>query len=408
MTDAALSQPRDFDPRIAEIRADPYPLMADLRASEPVHWSQALNSWVLTAYDDVKLVLNDPRFSADRISPFRDSLAEPQRNRIKDLLATLGDWMVFSDPPKHTRLRRLANVAFPTRAMDDMEPRVVRLVGELLDRVEARDRFDIIGDLGFPLPVMVIADMLGVPHDDQEDFKRWSDDLAAFVGSAQATGDKRDIAQASVKSLYDYFDAAVAERRTSPRDDRMTIFMQASDENDDMSHEEMISTLVLLLFAGHETTTNLIGNGMLAMLQSDGELGRLGRGEVAPEVAVDEILRFDGPTLSMTRIALEDTEVGGQAIDKGHRVFAMLGGANRDPAVFEGPDRLDLGRTPNRHLSFGYGIHFCLGAPLARLEGRIALGELARRFPKLDLVDRDPEWIDSLALRGVKKLEVTV
>ncbi|MDJ0948135.1 MAG: cytochrome P450 [Alphaproteobacteria bacterium] len=396
-----------FDPRRPGFLADPYPDFAALRAREPVHWCEGLKSWVITGYDLCKQALNDPQLSADRISPFRDSLGETERRRIGDLLAMLEDWMVFADPPRHTRLRRAANQIFPPRVMEGMAPRVQAIVAGLIDGMAERRAGDLIRDFGFPLPVMVIADMLGLPLEDQDKFKVWSDDLATFVGSAQLTPDKRARAQDSARAMCDYVHAAVAARRREPRDDRLTRLMALADESGELSEREMVATCVLLLFAGHETTTNLIGNGMLALMRHPAELEGLRRQPELTEAAVEEMLRYDGPTLAMTRIALEDVDYGGTTFRKGDRIFVFLAAANRDPARFPDPDRLDIAREDNRHLTFGYGIHFCLGAPLARLEGRIAIRALLARLGAPALAEPAPEWIDSLSLRGVGALPVT-
>lgn len=396
-----------FDPRRPGFLADPYGDFAALRAVEPVHWCATLKSWVVTSYDECRQALNDPRLSADRISPFRDSLPDNERRRISDLLATLGDWMVFADPPRHTRLRRAANRVFPPRAMEGMAPRIEAIVDGLISRMAAHGEGDLIRDFGFPLPVMVIADMMGVPREHQDRFKVWSDDLATFVGSAQLTPDKRARAQESAAAMSEYFRGAVADRRKRPQDDRLTAFIAEREHGGDMDEAELIASCVLLLFAGHETTTNLIGNGMLALMRNRDQLHRLVAAPELIEPAIEEMLRYDGPAFAMTRIALEDVEYGGREIREGDRLFVFLAAANRDPSRFDDPERLDVGRSDNRHLAFGYGIHFCLGAPLARLEGRMAIRALLDRLGEPRLRDAEPEWIDSLSLRGVAALPIS-
>jgi hypothetical protein len=318
----------------------------------------------------------------------------------------LGRWAVFNDPPEHTRRRALLNKAFTPRAVEALAPTIAAVVDRLLDKVAGRGRMDVIADFAYPLPATVIAGMIGVPADDLDLFKDWSDDIAAFVGSALATPDKRERAQRGVVAMSDYFRRMVADHRARPRADIMSALIAAEEAGSVLSEDEIVASCVLLLFAGHETTTNLIGNGLIALLRHPAEQARLTRDPELAASAVEEMLRFDGPTQAMTRIALEETEIGGVPIRRGDRVFALLNAANRDPAVFSEPDRFDAGRGDTRHISFGIGGHFCLGAPLARLEGRIAIARLVERLPELRLAEPDPPWNDSFVLRGLRRLPV--
>jgi len=406
MTEPPTSETYVFDTRAPGIQADPYPAFRRLREEDPAHWSPALKGWVLTRYGDVKLCMTDPRFSADRISPFRDSLNDEARARIPDLLRDLGYWMVFNDPPLHTRLRGLANQAFTSRAVERLKPRIEALVGELIDDFIEEGETDLIADFAFPLPVMVIAHMLGVPLDDTGQFKRWSDDLATFVGSAQMTPDKRARAQAAVKALEGLFGEIFAARRKNPGEDLISGLIAASDEEGGLSDEQLLATCVLLLFAGHETTMNLIGNGFYHFSRNPDVLARLVADPGLTSSAVEEILRYDGPGLAMTRIPAEPVEMHGRMLEPGQRVFAMVAAANRDPEEFPEPETIDIARKENRHLTFGHGIHFCLGAPLARLEARIAYPALARRLMHLEPRGPEPEWVDSLSFRGLRALRL--
>jgi cytochrome P450 len=403
-----MSASVDYDPRRPEHIADPFPIFARLRAEDPVHWSAILGGWVLTRYRDVRQVLNDPRFSADRITPFRDHLAPDARAGVAELLKTLGLWAVFNDPPAHTRRRGLLNKAFTSRAVVALQPMIERIVDHLIARAAARGEMDLIADFAYPLPASVIAGMIGVPIEDLDRFKTWSDEIAAFVGSALATPDKRERGERGVREMSAYFRAMVADHRRNPREDILSGLIAATDSGAMLSEDELVASCILLLFAGHETTTNLIGNGMLALLRHPGALAALRRDPSLAAAAVEEMLRYDGPTQAMTRIALEDMSLdeGGPTIRRGDRVFALLNAANRDPAVFPDPDLFDVARDDSRHLSFGFGIHFCLGAPLARLEGRIGVAALVRRLPELTLALDRPEWTDSFVLRGVKALPV--
>jgi cytochrome P450 len=401
----------DYDPRRPEIIADPFPIFARLRDADPVHRSDRLGGWVLTRYADVRAVLFDRRASADRISPFRDHLPPPQQTTLKDLLVTLGLWAVFNDPPEHTRRRALLNQAFTARRVAALRPRIEAVVDRLIDKLAPRAEFDLIADFAYPLPATVIADMIGVPVEDLDRFKSWSDDIAAFVGSALATPDKRERAQRGVRDMSEYFTLMVADHRARPRDDILSALIAAEEQGKVLSEREIVASCMLLLFAGHETTTNLIGNGMLALLRHPDQLALLrARPELAAP-AVEEMLRYDGPTQAMTRVALEDLTFVGAAgerrvVARGDRIFALLNAANRDPAVFAEPDRFLIARPENRHLSFGYGLHFCLGAPLARLEAEIGVAALLRRLPDLALEHEHPPWSDSFVLRGVKRLEL--
>jgi cytochrome P450 len=404
-----MSAPVDYDPRRPEHIADPFPIFARLRAEDPVHWSAILGGWVLTRYRDVRQVLNDPRFSADRITPFRDHLAPNARAGVAELLKTLGLWAVFNDPPAHTRRRGLLNKAFTSRAVAALQPMIERIVDHLIARAAARGEMDLIADFAYPLPASVIAGMIGVPIEDLDRFKTWSDEIAAFVGSALATPEKRERGERGAREMSAFFRAMVADHRKNQRDDILSGLIAATDAGQMLSEDELVASCILLLFAGQETTTNLIGNGMLALLRNPEALAALRREPWVAAAAVEEMLRYDGPTQAMTRIALEDVSLdrGGPTIRRGDRVFALLNAANRDPAVFPDPDRFDVARDDSRHLSFGFGIHFCLGAPLARLEGRIGVAALVQRLPELTLVLDRPEWTDSFVLRGVKALPVT-
>ena len=398
----------DYDPRRPEVIADPFPVFARLRAADPVHWSDVLGGWVLTRYRDVRQVLNDPRFSADRITPFRDHLKPEARAEIGDLLKMLGMWSVFNDPPEHTRRRALLNRAFTSRAVAGLRPMIERMVAHLIAGVVERGAMDLIADFAYPLPAGVIAGMIGVPMSDLDRFKLWSDDIAAFVGSALATPDKRERGERAMREISAYFREMVADHRRTPREDILSALIAAEEAGTVLSEDEVVASCIFLLFAGHETTTNLIGNGMLALLRNPETCEMLRRTPALASDAVEEMLRYDGPTQAMTRIAREEVRLDDRApaIRAGDRVFALLNAANRDPEMFPQPDRFDILRDENRHISFGFGAHFCLGAPLARLEGAIAVAALVDRLPDLALAGETPQWSDSFVLRGVKALPV--
>ncbi len=397
----------DYNPSLPHVIADPYPVFHRLRAEDPVHWSGILGGWVLTRYSDVKGALTDPRLSADRITPFLKHQAKGGRSEVLELGRRVGMWAVFTDPPAHTRLRGLMNKAFTPRAVELVRPRIQEIVDELIDRVRNLGRMDVIRDVAYPLPVTVIAEMLGVPKEDRERLKTWSDELALFIGSALATPDKYERAGHSIIELSEYFRSLIAARRAHAHDDMLSALIAAEERGAGLSEDELVATCVLLLFAGHETTTNLIGNGLLALLRDSNQLEVLRAEPSLAPLAVEELLRYDGPTQAMVRVAAEDMKIGDKRIKRGDRIFAIINAANRDPAQFADPDRLDLRREPNRHIAFGFGIHFCIGAPLARLEGQIAFATLLGRLSDLELLTTAPEWLDSVVFRGVKSLPVS-
>src|SRR5215468_3919128 len=390
-----------FNPMDPEFLADPYPMYHRLRTEDPVHHSP-LGFWVLTRYEDVAAALRDPRFAKEALAAFvaaRYGMAPPG----------LGLSMLDRDPPDHTRLRGLVNKAFTPRVVEVLRPRVQQIVNGLLDQVDGTGAMDLIEDFAYPIPVIVICEMLGVPVEDRERFKHWGLDIARGLDAIWLPPD-HEVTQrsmASRKALSGYFRELIAERRSAPRADLLSALIAAEEAGDKLSEEELLATCILILIAGHETTVNLIGNGVLALLRHPDELDRLRRTPALITSAVEELLRYDGPVQRTARVASDDTTIGGRTIRKGDMVMPFIGAADRDPAQFPNPDRLDLGRGDNRHIAFGWGIHFCLGAPLARVEGQIAIDTLVRRLPRLALVNDEPEHRQSLTLRGLKALPVT-
>jgi cytochrome P450 len=397
-----------YDPRRPEVLADPYPVLGRLREEDPVHWSAILGGWVLTRYADVRMALADPRLSADRITPFLARPTPTANEAVQALLRQVGLWVVFTDPPAHTRVRSVLGRVFTGGVVEQLRPRVESIVDGLLTRAAATGEMDLIRDFAYPLPVAVIGDLLGVPPGDRERLKTWSDELATFVGSALAIPDKYERAAQGVAEMHEYFACLVARRRAAPSDDLVTALVAGAERGDGLSEGELIAHCVLLLFAGHETTTNLIGNGALALLRHPAEAQAWREDPALAPSAVEELLRYDGPTPAMVRVAREDVRFDGRVVRRGDRIFLMINAANRDPRQFRAPDRLDLRRADNRHVAFGHGIHFCLGASLARLEGQIALPALLARFPGLALRTDAPEWLDSLVFRGMRSLPVAL
>ncbi|MBT6276008.1 MAG: cytochrome P450 [Chromatiales bacterium] len=393
-----------FDPSCLETRRNPYPKLAALRRGDPVHWSDALQAWIVTRYVDVVAMTRDAALSAERLTPFFARLSDPERGRIAAVIANLSAWMVFRDPPVHGRLRMLAARAFTPGRIRHLKPRIEALFDGLLSEVDAK-AFELVGDLAGPLPALVIMDLLGVPRADMPAIKHWSDELALFVGSAQATPDKYARAEAGAKALADYFRPLLVQRRVAPGGDLLSDMLKVAKGNGS-SDDEVVATAVLLLFAGHETTTHLITNAVYHMVTAREPWQQLADDTSLAKGAVEEILRYDGPVMSMPRVVAEPFVLHGKQLLVDQRVFAMVNSANRDEKKFSQPDKFDLTRRGSRHIGFGHGIHTCLGAPLARLEGAVVLGALAKRLPDLDIAEDEPCWLDSMVFRGLRSLDV--
>ena len=390
---------------------NPYPAYHRLRAEAPVYWSEAWGGWVLTRYRDVVAVLRDPRLysSAGRVTYLLAQLPADVRAAAAPLERHYEVGLAHSDPPAHTRLRAILNRAFAARRVEALRPRVQQVVDELLDAAEARGdgRLDIIADLAYPLPATVIAEMIGAPTEDRDRFRDWAIGInALFSHGGRVTVEGVRQAQASLLEMREYIRALVADHRAHPRDSLLGLLVSAGDQGETLTEAELVATCVTLFVAGHETTTHLIGNGVLALLQHPQALAELRARPALAESAVEELLRYDTSVQRGWRIARTDVEWDGHLIRPGQMVLPMLGAANRDPAQFPDPDRLDLARRDNRHLGFGFGIHFCLGAPLARLEAPLALNALLARFPRLALTDAPLHWRQDVALRGLLALPV--
>jgi len=396
-----------YNPVLPEVQADPYPYYKRLREESPVHWSEALDAWVLTRYDDVVAVLRDLRFSADRRRARNRFVQQAQTAAGEYGPTARANTMLTSDPPEHTRMRLLVSKAFLPRAIERLRPHVQNIADELLDAAPEPGRLDILMDFAYPLPVIVIAELMGVPAEHRAQFKRWSDDIVATLGGASATPQLIEQAAKSGGEIVDYFRDVIADRRRQPQDDLLTVLVGAADEDHALTEPQLLATCVTMLIAGNETTRNLIANGMLALLRHPRELERLWHDPSLVGAAVDELLRYAGPVQCTSRVATEDIEIGGKTIEEGQLVFVMLAAANRDPAHFEDPERLDIGRKDNHHIAFGFGVHACLGQPLARLEAQVAFSTLARRVRSPALTSDYLEWGPSFILRGLKSLPIT-
>ncbi|MCD9198944.1 cytochrome P450 [Aeromicrobium wangtongii] len=392
---------------------DPYGYLGGLRATDPVYWNARYRSWVLTRHADVSVAMTDTRFSSDRIAP----VIARERARARpdlDLIETfelLDRWLVFRDPPEHTRFRRLVHKAFSPRIIASMRGEVERVADDLVDaarvQADASDGvIDLIREVAFPLPAIVIASMLGVPAQDRDRFKDWSDDISALVFGALDDPGRHSRARLGMMELVNYISSLLDRVREAPDDHLASALVQATDGDESLTDDELIAICVNLLFGGHETTTNLIANSVLAFIEHPDQADLLRADTSLAGAAIEEMLRFDGPAKSVVRIAAEDIEMGDKTIRAGDRVFVMLAGANRDPDVFEDPDRFDITRKGGGHLGFGVGVHYCLGATLARLEGTVVVPRLLERFPEMELADEELEWDRVILTRGMKRLPV--
>jgi cytochrome P450 len=401
--------PIDYKPNDPAVLNDPFPLYARLRDEDPLHWSPGLKAWVLTRYEDVKRVcLDTVGMSSDRLRPFFATLPSAEAARVADLMRYLTLWMVFRDPPEHTRLRRLAAKVFNVRSINALRPGVEAITDLLLEGLRDRHKFDFISEFAGPLPALVIMQMLGVPRSELPRLKRLSDEMALFIGSARDTPDKYPRAEAATTEMAGLFRELILARRKTPQRDLLTELVQVEDQGDRLNDDELVATCVLLLFAGHETTTHHIANGLRALLAFPGELERLRNDPALAAAAVEELLRYDGPIGAQVRIVQEPQTLHGKELKPGERVFLLMNAANRDPRAYPQPDRVDLGRHGVPHLTFGFGAHICLGFPLARLEGQIALPAVLARWRNVEIAAPRLEWIDSMVLRGMKALPVRV
>ena len=383
---------------------DPFPLCAWLREHDPVHWSDSLNAWALTRYADVLEVFNQTSaFSSDRFRKIGERYAS-SRPAVQAVGAVLAEWLVFRDPPDHTRLRGLLQASFTPRELLRSRDRIQATIDALLGAVAERGEMDFIRDFAFPLPATVIAVLIGAPTEDIDSIKAWSNRLAAYLGGAVDDRDNFEEARAGLSAMVDYFRDLLREREQSARPDLMTLMLAAEHDGDRLSRDEVVANCVLLLFAGHETTTNLLGNGLFHLLGDRDQTRALAADPALTVGAVEEFLRYDGPVPATIKVATRDVEWHGRTMRRGDMVVPLLSAANRDPRQFPDPDRLDIRRDPQRNLAFGYGIHFCLGAWLARLEAQLSFDTLLERLPNVSLAPAEPRWRPTMFLRGLESL----
>jgi cytochrome P450 len=401
-----------YDPTDPDTLRDPYATFAELRAQGGVQWCPALSGWLALDWASVNAVVATPTlFSADRLVPVHSRLQEPDRTTAAEVMRWLSLWMVFQDPPNHTRLRRhLVSVINP-RMVESLRASTTEIMTDLLDRLPRDEPFDFYTEVGLTLPGYVVMDLLGVPRDRLPEVKLWSDEMMLFIGSSRGIEDKYGKARHGAHSMAELFRELIDERRTHPQDDVLTRMITSEVAGETLTEDELIACMMMIGNGAQETTAHLLSNGILA-LQAHPEVQAklLGDLDGLIPTAVEEFLRFDSPVLSTARLVTTDTDLGGARLGAGDRVFAVLAAANRDPAVFTDPDEIALEGHPAGHLAFSKGVHFCLGAPVARLEAQIAFAELFRRFPGVQLAEpvADIPWSNSMVTRGPLRLPLVL
>jgi len=387
--------------------SNPYPLYRFLRRRYPL-LRTPIGFWISTRYDNCVSILRDKRFAAFDLNALD---AFPPDDGLKSMREALQHAIVFRNPPDHTRLRKLMNTFFSPAVVAGLEPTIQRIFDDLLDKVQERGStasgsLDLIGDLAFPFPIDVLAEVMGATDADKPIFRDWMRTLGVPLDPVISANDPGVEVRAAIDAVRRYFSALAADRRIHPREDLISIMVAAEERGDLATEEELVFSAMFTLLAGHETTMNMIGNGMLALLRNPDALARLKSDPSLIDSALDEFLRYDSPVQVTFRTALEDIEVAGRTVPRGEHVVVFLGAANRDPERFADPDKLDIARTDNHHLSFAAGPHRCIGEVLARVEGRVAFETILRRMPKLALADPNPKWRPAMSLRGLKSLEL--
>ena len=408
-----------------DVRADPYRFYEQLRNTDPIHWDEDMGFWVLTRFADIEPLYTDERFSrAEGLMRGFERLAETERQIVVPVYGSFAKTVFYADPPYHTHLRSLMNHGFTPRRVERLRPFIQRTVDELLVAAHSRGEMDLIRDLAYPLPVIVIAELLGLPAEDRARFKAWSDDLFAILGTVRSkSSELLERAAKSLSEMTEYVRILSRKRRESPGDDLLTSLLSVTETDLPCPHaagqgmqtqgsplalteEELVSNINILLSTGHETTTHLIGNGMLALLRHPEQMQCVRQNPALLPQAIEEMLRYDSPVQITYRSAREDVQIKGRLIRKGDLVNSILGSANRDPERFTNPDRFEISRNEGRHLGFGMGIHFCIGAPLVRLEAEIVFETILRHFPGIQLATETLEWQEHPIFRGLKSLPV--
>jgi cytochrome P450 len=400
--DSSLSLYQLLDPKVL---ANPYPLFKRLRDTDPVHWDSFLHAWVVTRYEDVVNVML--KCSADRTPTPQQLEAMGMVEELQPIAQVMVKQMLFMDAPAHTRLRALCASAFTPSRVASLKQHIQQIADELLDRCLDSGRMDVIGDFANPLPAIVTAELFGVPREDHQDLKDWSTDFAEMLGNFQHNPDRARRVLRSTENLLDYFQRALRQQEKNPTPGLVNSLMHAEVDGSRLTEEEVIANLIVTMVGGQETTTNLIGNGLVSLLKNPDQLELLKRDASILPSAIEELLRYESPSQHTARVAPEDMMMGGKKILKRQAVIAVFAAANRDPQRFPNPDKLDLRRSDNRHVAFAWGSHYCFGAPLARMEGIIAFETMLRRLPNIQLVPQELVWRENLGLRGLKSLLIS-
>ncbi|WP_275425423.1 cytochrome P450 [Bacillus sp. CGMCC 1.16541] len=390
----------NFDPTAPIFLANPYPFYDALRRVNRVQWISSMShqGWFVTGYDEAVSILRDQRFQT------RVPISQSSPNEM--LWKIFNHTLLYQNPPNHTRLRALVGRVFTSRVINDFRPYIQETIDYLLDSVESKGEMDVVSDLAFPLPSIVIARMLGVPAEDRDQFRDWSNTLIQTIDLARPE-EAMALGNQAVMELIVYVKKLIDERRAKPQDDLISHLLVEGENGDQLSEDELVATCILMLIAGHETTVNLISNTMLALLEHPTELAKLQDDPTLIKSAVEEVLRYDGPTQMTARTAAEDVQLGECKIEKGQHVYILLGAANRDPAKFVNPNTFDMTRSPNPHIAFGNGIHFCIGASLARLEAQLAVSSLIKRFSHIELKTTNLQWRPLMGFRALNELKVS-
>lgn len=394
-----------------EVLQDPYPTYARLHEEGPLHYLDVDGKWAvwsIFSHAECSSIAKDPRLSAKRAKQMVLSLPLSRQAEFSELARMFGLWLIFMDPPEHTRLRKLLNKGFSAQAVEGLRPQVEAIVDRMLKPLQHGSEIDLMSEFANPMPVRIILEMLGIPQELRDTFVDWSRAIAVFRGNPNRTVEEARAAQNALIELTEFFRKTVAERRRNKGTDLISLLIDIEEEGEVLTEEELYAQCIALLFAGHETTRNLIGNGMHTLLKNPQQTAELREKPEMIRSAVEELLRYESPVQFTARVLKEDIEVCGQPIRKGWTVLCMLGAANRDPKQFKEPNQLDLKRLNNQHLAFSAGLHFCIGAQLARLEGQIAILNLVQRFPKMKLTGPRPEWASTFGFRGLKSLPVVM